>query len=191
MDFDTVRNDNVLQPLAGIFPPSAGYARIAKSGSTHISYADITEMISAGDTEAHDLEFKSQIYDASEKSKRLLATDAAAFANSSGGVILIGIVSDRQGRATAMTDVPLGNESVGRLSNIVSSLVSPVPDFRIFPIENPGHSGYGVILIFVSGSSAALHTVKAGQGLLFPKRSGYNVHFLSESEIAAAYRRSP
>ncbi|WP_345566632.1 ATP-binding protein [Nonomuraea rosea] len=191
MDFDPVRNDIVLQPLGGIFSPSAGYARLTKSDSTHISYADIAEMVSAGDMEAHDLEFRSQIYDTSERSKRHLATDVAAFANGSGGVILVGIVSDKQGQATAMTDVHFGDESVGRLPSIISSLVSPVPDFRIFPIENPERSRYGVLLIFVSGSSSALHTVKAGQGLLFPKRSGYNIRFLSESEIAAAYRQSP
>jgi hypothetical protein len=153
-----------------------------------ISHAQVADLVANAVTEAFDLDFKGELYGNADKDKRALAGDVAAMANTAGGVIVLGIAEDDQARAAAAPGVALSDGEIGRIYQIVASLVSPLPTFEPVPVEDPQQPGHGFLLITVPRSPSAPHAVLVNAGLRFPKRNGTTTTYLSEPEVAAAYR---
>lgn len=165
-------------------------------------------LVSAGAAEAFDLDFKSVTYGRSDRDRRDLAGDVAAMANTAGGLIVIGIEEDDQSRAKRALGVDVTDAEVRRIAQVVASLVSPIPTFDILTVLEDANesvetrredatgdagvidqpSGHGFILIAVVRSLSSPHAVLINDALRYPRRNGSTTRYLSEPEVAAAYR---
>ncbi|MFJ5833963.1 helix-turn-helix domain-containing protein [Streptomyces sp. NPDC093089] len=139
-------------------------------------------------TEHYDLDFKRGLYGGKDSDKKDLAGDVAAMANTAGGVIVLGVDEDDQARACAAPGVELSDGEVGRIRQIVSSLVSPLPTFDVLPVPSPEQDHHGFFLIAVPRSPNAPHAVLVNNALRFPRRNGTTTTYLAEPEVATAYR---
>jgi len=138
--------------------------------------------------EAFDLDFKSEMYGTSDRDKRDAATDVAALANTAGGLIIAGVDEDDQARAAKAPGIALSEADERRIRQIVGSQVVPMPVIDVIRAEDPAQPGHGFVLIAVAQSLLAPHAVLVNEGLRYPRRNGATTRYLSEPEVAAAYR---
>ena len=103
-----------------------------------LQYEHLAALVTSQVAEAFDLDFKAQLYGNSDRDRRGLATDVAALANTAGGLLVLGIEEDRQARAVAAPGVPVSDDQITRILQIVGSLVVPLPVFEPLPIRMPG-----------------------------------------------------
>ena len=148
----------------------------------------IQQLVTNAVTEAFDLDYKQTTYGSSDGDKRALRVDVAALANTAGGVIVIGVAEDKQARAAAAPGVPLSDAEIGRMRQIVAPGVSPMPVFDILSIPDETDPSLGFYVIAVPGSPNAPHAVLVDNSLRYPKRNGATTRYLSEPELASAYR---
>jgi hypothetical protein len=148
----------------------------------------ISRIVTSGLAEAFDLDFKSENYPGSDRGKRDLCTDVAALANTAGGVIVIGIEEDEHACASGLRQVPIGDAIKAQMTQIVGNGVSPVPEFNIFLVPGQSESAMGYIVVFVERSLRAPHGVSVNEGWRYPRRNGSTTRYLSEPEVANAYR---
>jgi len=149
----------------------------------------IKAMVSNGVTEAFDLDLKKETYGGSDQDKRELAKDVAALANTAGGVIIIGVDEDDQGRASATPGTTISDREKTRLQQIIAAGVVPMPVFDIISVDDENLAeGLGYLLIAVPRSPTAPHAVTKNPDLRYPKRNGTVTRYLSEPEVATAYR---
>lgn len=151
-------------------------------------YRHIEALVSAQVSESFDLDFKAGLYGSAEKGKKDLAADVAALANSAGGLLILGIAEDKQARAAAAPGVPISDDEIRRIHQITASHVAPLPIFDVLPVGNPAEPGHGFLVIAVPASPRAPHAVAVNDGLRFPVRHGTTTRYLSEPEVATAYR---
>ncbi|WP_197515187.1 helix-turn-helix domain-containing protein [Mycobacterium sp. 1245805.9] len=148
----------------------------------------IQAAIDRNESEDLDLDWKEADYPRNEGFE--LAKDVTAFANTIGGIIVIGVREDGAGRATEPRpfDVPTG--AAERVISILGSRVSPLLH-GIEVREIPAGDDLGYLLIVVPRSPDAPHAVRdqqRGSGLHYPIRLGRVTHHLREYEVAARYR---
>lgn len=74
--------------------------------------------------------------------------DIAAFANSYGGLLIVGVTNDRQGFPGI--PVPPKSHLNTRLASIIATRVSPVPIFEVHTCPAPANTGQALALIRVS-----------------------------------------
>jgi len=153
-----------------------------------VQHADLMALISNQVPEAFDLDFKSEMYGPTDKDRRDAATDVAALANTAGGLLVLGIEEDDQARATAAPGLELSEADERRVRQIVGSQVVPMPVLDVLRVEDPARPGYGLVLIAVPRSPLAPHAVVVNDGLRYPRRNGATTRYLSEPEVADAYR---
>jgi Schlafen, AlbA_2 len=152
------------------------------------AFEQVSDLVTNQVAEAFDLDFKSRLYGNADKDKRELAADVAALANTSGGLIVLGIEEDDQARAAKVTPVASSDAEQARMSQIIASLTAPMPEFAIQPVEDPANSGTGFLLVSVPRSPRQPHAVLVNEGLRYPRRNGSTTRYLAEAEVAAAYR---
>jgi hypothetical protein len=70
----------------------------------------------------------------------------------------------------------------------VAELVHPTPVLDTVPVEDPLQPGNGFMLIAVPRSLMAPHAVKVDVGPGYPRRYGTTTTYLSEAQVASAYR---
>ena len=75
-----------------------------------LTYERVERLVAGGVAEAFDLDFKQALYGTSDAAKRDLAIDVAALANTSGGLLILGIEEDNQARAIAAPGVALSDD---------------------------------------------------------------------------------
>lgn len=138
--------------------------------------------------EAFDLDFKAELYGNGESARRALATDVAALANTAGGLLVLGIGEDSQSRAATAPGVSVAESETRRIRQIIATLVFPLPVFDVLPVEDPGTPGQGFLIIAVVRGPSAPHAVVVNDGFRYPRRNGATTRYLSEPEIATAYR---
>lgn len=151
-------------------------------------YENIKGLVDHSVSEAFDLDFKRDLYGNSEKERHNLATDVAALANTAGGLLVLGLDEDRQAHAAAALGVVVSDDERRRMLQIIGSLVVPLPLFDIIPVLKPGESGHGFFVVAVARSALAPHAVIINQNLRYPRRNGTTTRYLSEPEVATAYR---
>jgi len=138
--------------------------------------------------ESFDLDWKGEPYGNSDKDKRELACDVAALANTAGGVIVLGVAEDEHARASAAPGVALSDAYRNQILQIVASSVAPVPLFEVRMVADGADGSRGFVLIAVERSAAAPHAVAVGTTLRYPRREGTITRYLTEPEVADAYR---
>lgn len=74
------------------------------------------------------------------------------------------------------------------MRQVVASLVSPVPTFDIIAVAADDGSANGFYAVAVERTVAAPHAVLVGNALRYPRRNGTTTRYLSEPEVAEAYR---
>lgn len=153
-----------------------------------LTRAHLEALVAGSVCESYDLDFKGEMYGSSDASKRDLATDVAALANTAGDVIIIGVLEDERSLATSLHSVAIGDAEVRRLRQIVANSVAPIPDFEIFLVPDSEGASQGFVVISVARSLAAPHAVAVNEGWRYPRRNGSTTRYLSEPEVAQAYR---
>ncbi|MEU5934555.1 ATP-binding protein [Micromonospora sp. NPDC047187] len=166
-----------------------------------LSSEHIEGLVKASAQEAFDMDYKLTLYGRSDADRRALASDVAALANTAGGVIVVGVQEDDQAQATAAPGVAVSDAEIARMRQIVASLVSPMPVFDVFSIPKTidaavptsaaggeAQSVQGYLVVAVPRSPSAPHAVLVGESLRYPRRNGATTRYLSEPEVATAYR---
>ncbi|MEU6778652.1 ATP-binding protein [Nonomuraea angiospora] len=175
----TVLRSPRLEALLGGAIPTAG----------SIEYRHL-ELLKGGQVgEAEDLDYKRELYRRDDKGRISLSSDVAALASTRGGVLILGIEEDDQGRAVAMTDVELSDAEATRMHQIIGSGVHPLPTFEIVAVENPATPGKGCYVIAVAAGPRQPYAVAVNDGYRYPRRIGTTIGYLTEPEIETAYRR--
>lgn len=163
-----------------------------------VNAAHLQALVASGTQESFDLDYKRNHYGTSDSERRKLAGDVAALANTAGGLIILGIEEDDQARAVDAPGVVVSDAEIARIRQIVAALVAPIPIFDVIPVLEDGQeqpavdeeptSKLGFIVIAVPRSPQVPHAVLINDALRFPKRNGSTTRYLSEPELAAAYR---
>src|SRR5262245_24114304 len=155
-----------------------------------VTEALLQALVDAQVVEDQDLDFKQARYDSGPGGAFELAKDVAAFANQVGGLLIIGVAEDEQGRAAALAPVKLNDTEKGRIRQVLADRVHPmIADVAVHSLPaNNGSTGY--YLIYVPRSIQAPHAVrhKDQPYLCYPVRNGTTTRYLAETEIAARYR---
>lgn len=139
--------------------------------------------------EAFDLDFKGTLYGNSDKERRDLCGDVAALANTSGGVIIVGVEEDEQAVAAATPGVELGDSERNRMLQTLASGVAPLPALDVISVPSADDPARGWFVLAVPRSTRAPHAVLVNEGFRFPVRNGTTIRYLSEPEVAARYRQ--
>ncbi|MEZ5410182.1 MAG: ATP-binding protein [Acidimicrobiales bacterium] len=150
---------------------------------------DLTEQALAalvGLRESDDLEVKSAAYGNSESDRRELATDAAALANATGGLLLIG-ATETDDVVDELVPLRLAGEEL-RIRQILANLVAPALDVETIVVPSKHEVGKGYLAIVVGQSPSGPHAVLKNADLRFFKRDGPRKRPMSESEVADHYR---
>ena len=156
------------------------------------SLDDVTEsglqrLVGASESEWFDA--KREPYGNSDGHKRELASDVAAFANRQGGLIVLGLDEDDDGVVIALTPQPdahLAGQEL-RMTQVISSLVAPVPAFTIRRVASSDTGSY--LLVSIPPSLRRPHCVAVtAETVRYPLREGTHKRYLTESEIADLYR---
>jgi hypothetical protein len=135
------------------------------------------------------LDFKRDLYERNDKRKKDLAKDLAAFANAAGGLVIVGVDEDQDGRATELVKVDLSDDERNRMREILSTRVAPfMPDVQVGELHDPSDPGRGVFLLLVPASDAAPHGVRNDDWFLWPVREDRTKRMMHEAELAARYR---
>ncbi|MFC8453875.1 helix-turn-helix domain-containing protein [Kitasatospora sp. NPDC057223] len=154
-----------------------------------LEHEHIKSLVTNAVREQSDLDFKLTLYERNDKGKYALAGDVAAMANTAGGVILLGVGEDDHGAAGTVPGVDIGDEEIRRIHSVVAGNVFPLPALEVRPIKDPDQpEGHGLLAIIVPRSSLAPHGVLVNSGFRYPRRNGTTTTYLSESDVATAYR---
>jgi hypothetical protein len=140
-------------------------------------------------SEAFDLDFKGTLYGNSDKERRDLCGDVAALANTSGGVIVVGVEEDEHAIASATPGVELGDAERNRMLQVLASGVAPLPALDVISVPSADDPARGWFVLAVPRSTRAPHAVMVNEGFRFPVRNGPTIRYLSEPEVAARYRQ--
>ncbi|MFE2719485.1 helix-turn-helix domain-containing protein [Streptomyces mirabilis] len=140
--------------------------------------------------EDEDLDYKGPHYRADQVGRTELAKDVAALANGIGGVLVLGLAEDRQTSIPkAVTPVELTDKKVRQIRQTVASNLRPTPRIDFFAKPDQPGSVQGILLIAVPRSLDAPHAIVDENRLTYPRRNGSTTAWLTEAEIATAYRR--
>ncbi|RQX13359.1 hypothetical protein DDE19_25805 [Micromonospora ureilytica] len=139
-------------------------------------------------TEGPDLDFKRDTYGGRDKDRKELCGDVGGLANANGGLLILGMEEDDQGRARKDVGVDISDAERLRLHQTVVANVQPTPTFDIIPVEDPDRPGTGFLVISVARTATGPHAYVQNNSLLYPKRIGTQRVWLSEAEVAEAYR---
>ena len=134
-----------------------------------------------------DLDFKREPWATTEGGAKEAAYDVAAFANSAGGLIVVGVDEDGRGHCSEFIGVDPSIDVALWLHQIVAARVAPpavVSHRRVQVGEQQ------ILLFAVRPSTAGPHAVAVGDGALrYPTRLGSLRRYLTEAEVGDRYRR--
>lgn len=137
--------------------------------------------------EDYDLDYKRQRYRTGGKGPIDAAADIAAFANASGGLLIVGIEEDGTGVASKLYPDTSQDDLGVWLDQVAAARVSPTPPIRHRTIPIAGGSAH---IVSVAPSTKKPHAVTTGDNTLkYPVRSGTMTRYMSEPEIADQYYR--
>ena len=163
-----------------------------------ITEADLRQLVDSGLEEHLRLEYKSALYDSNDRGKKEFLLDICMFANSGGGILLIGIGErrDDQGQPTGSPDpnaqigIDIPNAELVLQSYDASALATiedrlPLESFAI-PVAN----GHQVLAIRVPNSLAAPHCVRFQGHVYFPSRRERHRYEMDIREIKEMVMRT-
>ncbi|MFJ2163597.1 helix-turn-helix domain-containing protein [Streptomyces sp. NPDC087856] len=154
----------------------------------------ISELVGNTDAaEAEDLDYKRQHYTGGDESREELAKDIAAFANHTGGLLVLGMAEDK-GVPSQVFDLDLDDSHLRHIRQVIATNTAPPVPYEAIPVHNPDAPGTGFLLIAVPRSPygppavTAKPTKLSRDGLRYPRRGGSQTEWLTETDVATAYR---
>ena len=154
---------------------------------SEIAESSLDRLVDHSVREDSDLDFKEALYGNGDSQRRELAADIGAMANDRGGIIVIGICEEND-VAVACSPVPLTSDEKGRMRAIGAGNIVPFAPFHIVPVPSDRIAGQGYYVLAVPPSPNRPHAVRKDNDLRYPRRHGASKRWLSESEVADAYR---
>lgn len=163
-----------------------------------ITEADLRQVIDAGLEEHLQLEYKSALYDASDRGSRESLLDICMFANAGGGILLLGISEQRDagGQPTGLPDpnAQLGLEIPnpeavlqGYDARVVASIQERLPlESHPIPVADNHH----VLAIRVPNSMSKPHRVSYQGHVYFPSRRERQRYEMDVREIKEMVMRT-
>lgn len=179
------------------------HAALGQTGTT-LTAEMIDLAVSQGLEETAQIDWKQKLPsdfdkgEAREEHQMELAKDAAAMANGDGGVIVYGVRERGSGSSAAGEVVPVGevDDDVQRdVRMAINALTYPaVTGIELQTIRWPGEEGKAVLALHVPASEDAPHLIHPKKGrsegwFQAPWRDGAHTRWMSERQIADAYRR--
>ncbi|WP_030807364.1 helix-turn-helix domain-containing protein [Streptomyces sp. NRRL S-337] len=159
-----------------------------------LQYKDVADLVGNPDAaESEDLDYKQAHYSTEDQGKEELAKDIAAFANHLGGVLIIGI-AETKGVPSKVFDVDLDDRLLRHIRQVVANNTAPPVPYQAIRLPNPENPSVGFLLLAVPRSPQAPHAVTAPptkrtkDALRYPRRSGSQTDWLTETVVATAYR---
>ncbi len=140
--------------------------------------------------EDEDLDFKRRLVLDKDEAKAEFAKDVAAFANTRGGLLIVG-VRESDGVADGVELLDVDEDFPARLYSAVANWLAPAAEFGVHFAPTVTNPKRGFYLITVPRSPSAPHAVRMPQAKnawRFPRRASSDTLFMSESEVADAYR---
>lgn len=171
-------------------------------GLGELDWATLQGLVDRGVEEDLSIEFKATDYDSAvddgEKRAFEAPKDVAAFANASGGLIVIGM-SEKAGGVAAGFSKQRPDETTRRnlITTLLDGLAPFVADIQTGLIANPDGTGEGCLLVLVPPSDSTPHAVsshardqkkRATHSMSWPVREGSRTRWLREPELAERYR---
>lgn len=149
--------------------------------------SDVIELIRNQVTEGQFLEFKRELPSKENSGRHEFCADVSAFANASGGILLIGVQQDDEGRASEILPIATSSdEEILRLFNILRDGIEPrLAGVDIKAISMPGGC---IIVVRTAQSWHGPHRVKTNQHFYF--REGPRKRELQVPEIKRLFNRS-
>ncbi|MCX5063823.1 ATP-binding protein [Streptomyces sp. NBC_00452] len=156
-----------------------------------VTYTQLASLVGNPDArEGEDLDYKGPHYNADQAGRTELAKDVAALANGTGGVLVLGLAEDRRTSIPgAVTPVELTDGKLRQIRQAIASNLRPTPRIELFTKPDQSGSNQGILFIAVPRSMDAPHAVVDQTRLAYPRRNGSTTAWLTEAEIATAYRR--
>lgn len=160
---------------------------IFRENFDEVSIVDLQALVDDGIPEGRQLEFKSAHYGRKDDDKREFAADVSAFANASGGLLLIGI-EEKDGIASHVCGVAVDDPD-GFVRMVVDSIRTsfepPIRDFRVRWV--PTQAPLGVLMVKVERSWSGPHRVIVARDHRFFIRDENGKHPMSVSELRYAF----
>lgn len=152
---------------------------------------DVEAAVSLGNLrEDEDLELKRELGLKVDQAKAEFAKDVAALANGRGGLLIVG-VEEAKGTGTALAPQSYSEDFVTQMRAAVASWAAPNVFFGVHFVQSKSDPLVGIYFVTVPRSPSAPHAVRRPDStdfLRYPQRRGVKTEFLTESQVAAAYR---
>jgi len=159
---------------------------------------DVRAIVESRLEEHLQLEYKSELYADNDRARREFLLDVGMFANTSGGILLIGVpeVRDPEGQPTGVPDaggiLGLETPNPGTILNAYDARVMESIEERLSLESAPIEMGNGrsVIAIRVPNSTLKPHSVRHQGHIYFPARRERQRYHLSLREIKELVMRT-
>jgi len=163
-----------------------------------IGEADIRRLIELGLAEHLELEYKSELYGGNLQGRKEFLLDVAMFANTNGGILIIGVsdLRDEHGQATGVPDpdavLGLVIDNPERVLATYDASVTDSIEERL-PLESapvPVGEGRHVLVIRVPHSTKRPHSVRHEGHIYFPARRERQRYYMGVREIKEMVMRT-
>lgn len=111
----------------------------------------------------------------------------AAFANADGGVVVVG-VAENAGCPVELRPLADLDVAEASLRNACDRQLSPIPEWRVVPLAEPGGGGYLLIVVPRSPSRPHAQALPGQDQIFYRMRSGQTTRSLKPFEVAREYR---
>lgn len=126
-------------------------------------------------------EFKEQLPEKTEESRRKTMKTVAAFSNGAGGRILFGVTNDGVTCGLPNAEVP---ESRDTIAQLVKSWVSPLPDFELETLPIANEQGRSVIVLTIDpGERRPYGAGTAPENIVYYVRRGATTFAVMPDEV--------
>jgi hypothetical protein len=157
-----------------------------------ITLKDIERLVENKVPESGTLDYKRDLYSSCDSDKRKFLIDVAAFANTAGGCIIVGIAENKNNgcpEEIVGVEIPGLDDLKLRFNNLLrDSACPPIRGVQYYPINY--QNGKRILLIEVPQSISRPHAVRDGKGYLFYGRGDGNNNPLGIDEIRRAFIES-